>query len=89
MSRVRAIAITVLTTLVVLGAILVIAGTGKHPEASDGERATVDVDHDVDERRPDPGPLGRPEISTAIATFAASYARFLTAPGKRCWPARR
>lgn len=75
MSRVRPVAITVLTTLVLLGAILVIAAIGKHP----AKRQTVSAPRSTSTTTSTTAtrPAERPEISTAIATFAASYARFL------------
>jgi len=74
MSRIRVIAITVLTALVVLGAILAIAGTTKHPK-----RQTVRAPQSTSTTtsRTASRPAGRPQITTAIDTFAASYARFL------------
>ena len=74
MSRIRVIAITVLTALVVLGAILAIAGTTKHPR-----RQTVRAPQSTSTTtsRTASRPAGRPQITTAIETFAASYARFL------------
>jgi hypothetical protein len=74
MSRIRVIAITVLTTLVVLGAILLIAGTTKHPkrQTASAPRSTSTTTSRTASR-----PAGRPQITTAIDTFAASYARFL------------
>lgn len=74
MSRLRPVAITVLTMLVVLAAILVIAGTGKH-----GKHQTVSASRSTSTRpsTPPTQPAGRPKITAVIATFASSYARFL------------